>query len=266
MIGRLGRSTRGAAKLAFRGLSRDRTRNAAVIGAAAVTLALPIVVLTQFANDTHRSELDQPTYASVRFSGGFDAHPGAERKVRNILGDDAVAVRLAFAPIESSASHPWDEALTLAVVDPTEAKRWFGDSTITDALQRGDAVSLLFPNSSPITNPATVLPDDPDLFRSGVSPKITTIRVPSDDAIKDPTFAPLEEQAYSGTLLLVSSQVLADGQLGQLQQTAEVLRKQPITAAEDTELHAVQKAEPTLARCAMQNQPGRSQRPRKIWC
>lgn len=244
-FGRFARRTRGAAKLALRGLSRDRTRNAAVIGVAAVTLAVPVMALTQLAHRTHQRDLDRPRYARVSVYADAAALPALEREVKRVIGNDAVTARLVDVPDRGTNPDSWKQASTLVVVSPHDAEAWFGDSEIATALQSGIAVNPYFPDSPGFPSPTRKVPDVDGLYRHGTPPEVATVSMSADDVADDPALAPLVDVANSNALL-VSSDSLAPGKIGQLQRSLEILRRQPITAAEDTKLRALADELPTL--------------------
>ena len=58
-----------APKLAWRSVSRDRTRYAAVVAAAAVALAVPVLTLVVSVRHTHQRSLTAPRHAWVTIDG-----------------------------------------------------------------------------------------------------------------------------------------------------------------------------------------------------
>lgn len=255
LFGRLARRTRGAAKLALRGLSRDRTRNAAVVGVAAVTLAIPVVALTQLAHDTHQRELTRPRYGSVSVYAQPATLPGLERQVKRVVGDDVVTARVLDVPGVEVIPNSWDQASTLVVVSPSDAEAWFGDSKIATLLRSGEAVNPYFPDSPGLPSSTMTMPDADGLYRAGTPPKVTTLTLSADDLADDVALAPLVDVARSGAAL-ASSEVLAKGKVAELQRSIELLRHRPITAAEDAKLKALEDADPTLAQIRNETVPG----------
>lgn len=245
-FGRLGRRTRGAAKLALRGLSRDRTRNAAVVGAAAVTLALPVVAMTQFARDAHQRDLTRPSYGSVSVYAQPAALPGLERQVKGVIGDDVVTARVLDVPGVEESPDSWYQTSTLVVVSPHDAETWFGDSKIASLLRSGEAVNPDVPADPALVNSTMKMPDVGGLYRDGTAPKVTTITLTADDLAEDPALASLVDAVNTGAVL-VSSDVLAKGKLAEWERSIELLRRKPITEAEATKLRALEATGPTLA-------------------
>lgn len=247
VLGRFARRTKGAAKLALRGLSRDRTRNAAVVGAAAVALAIPVVAITQLAQGSHQRALTQPHHGNVTVYAQASALPGLERKVTQVIGDDVVTARVVDVPGAAADPNGWETAWTFVVVDPNEAQRFFGRSAIVAALRRGDAVNVDPVLGNPaVRSRAKTMPDAPGLYRSGTAPKVTTIRISADEIARDPRLESLIEVATSSAVL-VPSAALAPGKVDQLQRSTELFRLKPITAAEATKLRALENVGPTLA-------------------
>lgn len=139
--GRVGHRLRGTARLAFRGLTRDRTRNAAVIAAAAVAIALPVVALTAYArSDAHNAAYaPDETWISINAPDAQVGH--AIDSVTRIAGDGAIVLPL-YGTNPGTEPNAGAPGRGYVAMTPSQARTMFPHTQIAEHLALGHAVAV----------------------------------------------------------------------------------------------------------------------------
>lgn len=247
-IGKLGAKLRGTGRLAARGIARDRTRYAAVIGAVAVGVAASAMLVVNQAQRSHQRSLDAPSYGLVTIQASSQVRGAAVAKAKAIIGDAADQVTSVVMP-GVDANKAFAAAGSMVVLDPQAAAKWAPGTGIAEALRSGHLVSLHRlvndPGEIGPTVGANVTPI-PGFFRGGKVPPTTTVDLTPIQFTQHPVLERLMMSSAENPML-ATPDMIAPGQENLWLQQAYLLRKQPISGAESAALDAIGSQEPTLA-------------------